>query len=454
MKKIILCALCSTVALALVGCSGNSTSSAVKDLNRQLEHVESSISTISKQDLSSLNFSTNNNTPAYYGVGYNNYSIKQNNLQNSNSNMLLSARSKVSNDIKIQSQISNDINKRIENIQASLKNNKTKYSKNQIKAIKSLSGQLGNYASKLNDSKNETKTALKIINYSQNVNHMSIDQLNAGYNSISNTLETRKAYYYNILNTLSQIENIVSSCDDCNNEYSNDEGNTQEQTENNNDNTSPRRNINIPDNFNANKNLNNTTNQLPPRVIDNTNNYYNQYPYYNNAYGYYNGYYGNGYGMNGYGINGYYNGMNPSRNTDTYRPYRINIDTYRITPNNNAIQNNRIYGDETRLVSLNDEIPEKTQEFEDAKLQTKPNAKKLVDQNKEMTHLKKLPIKKQLPANNHAEKQEDGVDPIDQITHEDETPKKVRLNENSEEENYTKPIKSNHHIFYITYAQL
>ena len=63
MKKIILCSICSLVALTMVGCSGSSTDSAIKDLNNQLSRVENSITEINKQDLSALQLST------YYSNG-------------------------------------------------------------------------------------------------------------------------------------------------------------------------------------------------------------------------------------------------------------------------------------------------------------------------------------------------------------------------------------------------
>lgn len=458
MKKIILCSICSLVALTMVGCSGSSTDSAIKDLNNQLSRVENSITEINKQDLSALQLST------YYSNGctnnFNNgcYISQRNNTLSPNSQFLLNAKSKVANDLNLQNNLTDLINDNIDNIQNIIKNNKTKYNKNQVKAIKSLVGQLSSTISKVNVSKDEVNAGLKTIRYNQNVNHTSLDQLNAGYNSVSNVLETRKAYFYNILNTLSQIQAIIgnnASCDNCDNTQNQTIPETQQDNQQNSN--TPKRNINIPDDFNANKQ---NVNNLPPRIIDNTNGNFANNPYYN-SYNF-NGYYGNNYGYNGYGMygNGFYRNtmINPSRNTDTYRPFRINIDTYRINPNSGL--NNGVYGgnmvapasitneDETiNTIETQDKNPDirkkKVVEFENT-MESKPDNKKLIEQNKNMNNLKKIIKIKNSQTYSVDDK---NVNPIDKITHdEDETPKKVRLNERSENNSYSKPIKTSHHM--------
>ncbi len=462
MKKLVLCSICSLVALTMVGCSGSSTDSAIKDLNKQLSRVETSITEINKQDLSSLQLNT------FYSNGFSNnlnneyYGIQRNNTIPMTSKSLMYAKSKVANDLNLQNSLSNLINNNIDSIQASIKNNKTKYNKNQIKALNSLVGQLSSTISKVNVSKDEVNSGLKTIKYNQNVNHTSLDQLNAGYNSVSNVLETRKAYFYNILNTLSQIQGIVGNnenCDNCDNSQNQTTPNTQTQNneENQENQNNARRNINIPDNFNANNQT--STETLPPRIIDNTNGNFANNPYY--RYNYNNGYYGNNYAYNGYGMYGYGNTMiNPSRNTDTYRPFRVNIDTYRFNPNNKIY--NGFYGgnmvapvskinEEEIPTQQSAEVQEKKDEIRkkksvefDKSLQSKPDAKKLMDQNKNMNNIRKL-LKK--AEGNSFSVNDKEVNPIDKITYDnEEAPKKVRLNETSEKTSFSKPIKTNHHM--------
>lgn len=456
MKKLVLCSICSLVALTMVGCSNSSTDSAIKDLNRQLSRVENSITEINKQDLSSLQLST------FYSNGYSNdinngfYGVQRNNTMSTTSQSLMNAKSKVANDLNLQNSLTNLINNNIDSIQASLKNNKTKYNKNQVKALKSLVGQLSSTISKVNVSKDEVNSGLQTIKYNQNANHTSIDQLNAGYNSVSNVLETRKAYFYNILNTLSQIQGIVGGNSTCDN-YDNTQNQTTPTTQTQDNEDSHRRNINIPDNFNANNQT--PVNTLPPRVIDSTNGNFVNNPYYN-AYNY-NGFYGNNYAYGMYG-NGFYGNtmINPSRNTDTYRPFRVNIDTYRFKPNNNGV-NNGVYGGNmvapTSVVNEEQTPTQQAKDIQDKKdeirkkrsvefgtsLQAKPDAKKLMDQNKNMNNIRKILKKNE---SNTFSADDKNVNPIDKITYGEE-PKKVRLNETSEETSFTKPIKTSHHMF-------
>lgn len=286
MKKIVIYSMLSAIAITLVGCSGASSANSIKELNAQLNRVESSIECINQQDLTALC----RNSGLSYQDTYQQTPIYTNSLN------LLNLQNKVSNDIVLQDKLGQQIGNQIDQIQETLKSN-TKYNSNQVKAINNFTSQLSNYATKLKNSKDEVKEGLRIINYNQNINHMSLDQLNSGYNSISNVLETRKAYFFNLANTLTQLEGVL-----------NNQLITQDNTENENKTSNlSNNNINIP----------NQVDQTPIRPIPRT--VENNYPYFQYGYG------NNGYGFYPYGRNAF----NPNRNTDTYRPNYVNIDTYR-----------------------------------------------------------------------------------------------------------------------------
>lgn len=431
MKKIIIYSMLSVVALALVGCGGNGSDAAIKDLNSQLDRAQSAIEVVSKQDLSGLVRSDYSSTyqpkPIYTST------INLLNLQN-----------KVSNDVTAQNQLSGQLQGKIADIKAMLKNNKTKYSTNQVKTIKALTEQLSGTATKLKNSKDDVKSGLELISRHQNVNHMSIDGLGSGYNSVSNALELRKAYLFNLANTLSQVEGILNDQQLGMQDYSN----SQTQSGGNggtNSNVSTqeeqRKNINIPEpvsnsgqdsqdggqdgqrsqngqsdgqnNGQSNKNID-TMPQFYPYAHRIAPYGYNGYGYngygggYGGGYGY-NGFYGNnfGYGGYGYGPYGYRGGLNPGRNTDTYRPNYINIDTYRWSkrgtiPNGEyqvqvistqpfeVIEDEELEQDE--LGKENEEQnglqQEQKAEFESLDIREKSSAQKLVDQNKEIMKTK------------------------------------------------------------------
>ncbi len=376
MKKLLICSICSLSALVLVGCSGSGSSATVKDLNNQLDRASSSINLLKEQDLSSIANSTIVKNSTQDGSDFNNNFTYL-------SYSLYNLQGKVSNDITIQKNLAEQISNKISKIQACLKNNKTKYKKNQSKALKQLTSQVSMYASKIKNSKNDINEGMKLINYNRKVTHMSLDGIGTGYNSVSNALEMRKAYYYNLLNTLSQIESIVCNGQDTeietpteNNDEelispqsANEEQNISRISEQTEDSEKPeakpekkfprkRRNLNIPDNFNEKPENTN----VQPQVIDNTAEYYNNPNVMNNPY--YNGYNGGGY---------YYQNMtNPGRNTDTYRPWKVNIDTYRINPNGNGLYNNAYYRNGYNNANVpNTVVPASTQ---DDDLEVKENA--------------------------------------------------------------------------------
>lgn len=433
MKKLFIYTICGLATLTMTGCGGSGSKATIKDLNNQLTRIETSISIVNKQDLSSVSQKNIVSNNSYNGVYSNTYQNQTNKTENYNFTNL---QNKVSNDIYTQSELTNQISNRVDNLQNILKNNKTRYNRNQVKALSSLTNELSNYATLIKNSKEQVSESLDTINYNRNINHVSLDRLSAGYNSLSNTLESRKAYYYNILNTLSQVENIICG-ENCN--YTNFQENSSTQkplidtakntntinnnnTETTNEKTA-KRNINIPDNFKEKAQTNQSVPQYPnynPNMYNNS--YYNN-QYYNNGYGYNNGYYNGNYYQRGI--------TNPTRNTDTYRPNRINIDSYKLAPNNsgNIIYRNGHYNNSNNLIpaSYDNEIKE------GLNIDTN-GSKKLLEQNKEM---QKPEIKRNKSRETALDGKDEKIDNVENATD---------LNTIKPTKTYTKPVKTATHI--------
>ena len=386
MKKIVLASVGVILALGMTGCSSNSASQSVKNLNEQLDRVNNAVVFSVSDDASEIANTTSSTT--------------------SNLNYL---RNKAYNDLLEERYLKDEIL----SLSSYLKSNQsTKYklAKSDINALKSLADDLNKYSTCLNDSKSTVKSCVKKI---KNQSRTDSEHVSSSYQVLSNIMNERKAYLNNLLNTMNEIagilyrNDVISSQDNSQNNAVNFEQNglnssnyqTQDynsfnnqyylpnhfarqpqgfdyhvnkqrpvknsESENNQTSSNPKgltKNIdtynaqnlsdNIEDNNNADNNniasVNNSKNDnFENNIIDNNNinrPINNGYPH---KYNQHEGYYGNPYYNNPYynGYNNYYNpnfsynrhGFNPGRNTDTYYPLNRNIDTYRVNPNQYAL---------------------------------------------------------------------------------------------------------------------
>ena len=377
MKKIILASVGVILALGLTGCSSNSASQSVKNLNAQLDRVDNAVVSSVSDDTSEISNSSTSSTT-------------------SNLNYL---RNKAYNDMLEERYLKDEILS-LSSYLKSNQNTKYKLAKSDTNALKSLTSDLSKYSTYLNDSKSTVKTYVKKI---KNQSRTDVEHVSSSYQALSNIMNERKAYLNNLLNTMNEIADIlcsndvISSQDNEQNDTNNIEQNelnsrnyqTQDYNSYNNQyytpnhfarqpqgidyNVNRQRTVNNSENKNQTENkrkgftknidtynsqnvgeensnnnndtnINNSTNDNIKNNNINSNQtnrpINNGYPYqYNNNGNYYgNPYYNNPYN-NGY--NNYYNpnfryirrGFNPGRNTDTYYPLNRNIDTYRMNPN-------------------------------------------------------------------------------------------------------------------------
>lgn len=397
MKKIILASVGVILALGMTGCSSNSASQSVKNLNAQLDRVDNAVVSSVSDDTSEI--SNSNNTASTDNLNY--------------------LRNKAYNDMLEERYLKDEILS-LSSFLKSNQNTKYKLAKSDINALKSLTSDLSKYSTYLNDSKSTVKTYVKKI---KNQSRTDAEHVSSSYQALSNVMNERKAYLNNLLDTMNEIadilcsKDVISSQDSEQNDTNNIEQNelnsnnyqTQDYNSYNNQYYTPNRYTNQPqgidyninrqrpvrnsesednqtknnrkgltknidtyntqnvndDNSNNNSDTsvnNSTTNNTENNNNLNRNNQINRpinngYPYqYNN----YDSYYGNPYYNNPYynGYNNYYNpnfrynrrGFNPNRNTDTYYPLNRNIDTYRMNPNQYALN----------TTSLNEENAETT----------------------------------------------------------------------------------------------
>ena len=329
MKKIILSTICGAICLTLVGCSSSSDGQALKDLNVQLDRMENTVNSI--------------NTSAVYEVTPSSYLYtRENDSEDLKGSRFTTLLFNSQNALTEHEQLKAQIAQSCATLKATLKD-KYKLSKNQVKALKKLTEIVSGYSADIKNTDSGIKNSTNLINQNKYFDKFNVDNLNLGYTTLNNQMQSRIALFSNVLNTLEQIENTLS-CSRIESEQNSNNTNklnnqTQEQTS--------IQSLNQENNSTNKKNIDTYLAPTNPNVYyQNTNqtngNYYNRNCnnscYQNGYYGYNNGiypYYNNGY-MNG----GFYNnGFNTGRNTDTYLPRMRNIDTYRpiVPPVNNGI---------------------------------------------------------------------------------------------------------------------
>lgn len=334
-------AICLLSSMLLFGCAKNQDAT-ITNLANQLDLLNNTVTSVSKtaNEIPPLSSLTKQQTINYSGVYQSANEIK--NLQTNYKTAILAKNG------LIKSKIAND---------------KLELSNQNIKALTDLTNSLSKDTKRLNETKSEFKTSLNDMKKVIDSSNFSTSQVSAKINRLSNCMDTQNCYYKNLLSTLNSIESILE-IEDNSFDYS-------LLSQQNNYDSHPVRNNTKPDleellysfllqqniqNLNKENNKNSTENKDKENYCEEceetpqTNFYpqsyigYNRLNYgYNNAfnnryypfntytpYNYSNNMYGySPYAYYGYGINR----INPTRNTDSYRPWVVNIDTYRLPAN-------------------------------------------------------------------------------------------------------------------------
>ena len=305
MKKIILSVFCFLVCLIMVGCSSNSDTQALKNLNSQLDRVTEIVSSTSTSEVSEVSPSF---SQSYTNTTYQLPRLRENAYQN-----------------MIQEE---ELRQNVLSLSAYLKGNQTKQyklGKNKANALNDLSSNLSKYASYLNSTKENIKNSVYKIKKSTRIQSLDIEQAKAAYIELGNNMNERLSYLSNLYNTLSEISYML---DNSLSENKNTQNKTTEDTSIlNYNNYSNDQNISAITNNENNKSSNIDT--FNNTAIKNNNSQYLQNQYLNN---------------NNYNDYNYWhrrnNNFNPNRNTDTFYPKYRNIDTFRYNPNRNDYYNN------------------------------------------------------------------------------------------------------------------
>ena len=298
MKKLVLSTICGVVCLTLVGCS-SSQPQALTDLSTQLERMQNTVSSISSSEVYDV-------TPMSY-----NYLSSSNNLDVAGRTSTLMQNSQ--NTLATHENLRSQINASCATLKATL-GQKYNLSKNQKKAIKTLTSALNRYSTEISNKSGDIKNATQIIKKYKSYDNINADQLNVGYTALNNAMQERIALFSNVLNTIEQVESVLNNS-------------RQEDTTSQINQTKKVKNI---DTYNPAGTTEPQTVEYQTPTNQNVN-YQHNYNYTGT-----NGYWNNGYWNNGY----YRNSLNPGRNTDTYLPRYRNIDTYRPVrpvPNQNLV---------------------------------------------------------------------------------------------------------------------
>lgn len=315
--------MATTLCLTLAACGTTSNNAALTSLGNQLDETANTISNIQTVNPTDLNISksTLDNIATKNGAVYNNALQAQ------------------------QSLLSEEYYKTdILNKTAKIKNNLSqdlKLSKAQTSAVKDLTGSLMKYTNSVAYSQSEMSSSIKsIVSMKKNVDK-NMEKINAKLNRLACNSNARSSFYENILNTLNQLDNCLTSnyVEPQNNQDIKENENQQtQQTKTTTENkkglkknidsyiTYPERDYTNPTNSNENncnycengtQNLQNTNPSNCPNNSTNCNENY---------------------------ATNRYNRFNNTRNTDTYGPTIRNIDTYGGYGIENGINNGYAYG--------------------------------------------------------------------------------------------------------------
>ncbi len=294
MKKILLGVTATALSLTLAACGTSANDAAVKSLSNQLDETSNTISdfkivnpsdiSMTKETLSTLATSDNSI--------YDNLINTQQSLLN-------------------EEYYKTDILSRTANIKNCLSKD-IKLSKAQISAVKDLTNNLSKYTNSISYTKSELNSAVKSVSTMKKNASKNADKISAKLSRIVCNSNARSAYYENILNTLSQLENFLC-CEDCNNDTSEETTQQPSTTENEQSQPATLQSKNIENETNPQNSTKSSENQSTQKGLPiNIDTYapmnrnldaYNMTRTghgYNGAYGYG---YGNNYGNNYYGYN-------------------------------------------------------------------------------------------------------------------------------------------------------
>ena len=403
MKKIIISSVCMIMALTMTGCASNNETQALENVNAQVNKVYSVVNSTGMNETSEVSpagtyndNTANNQLSSLRGRSYQNM-IEEDYLRQEALELCNCLKDASANKYKLGKQnvaalksLTVDLDK-----YATLLEETKPEVKDQVKAIKkhtqfkSLDMQQATSSyNSLNNVMTERRAYLdNLINTMNEIeNILQNSQVEDGSNPKNITRNSNITDTNQINNSDNSIdgENVItddnSTNQDVNQENTNyshrrfhrhnrwrnrkeqaqyyrPENQTQEQTTNTTENTKTKQRFkkNI-DTYNNQINNDEVTNiEQPQNIVGNNNTNYINRPQprvygngrRNNMQGYNQyGQYGNGYGYNNWQYDGmpYRNQVtNPGRNTDTFYPYRRNIDTYRYNPNYNGYYHQNQY---------------------------------------------------------------------------------------------------------------
>jgi len=351
-KKILITGLALSSCFLLASCGTSNEDAAIKSLANQIDKLNNVVANASTIDSNYINLD-----------GFNN---------GEDMGAIKNVYQKTTTSINNQNSYKDKVLSKTATIKKILSSKDLKVGNKNLKALRELSSTLSKYTTKLANTNNDYKKTAKSISKLKNNNQTTNSMLGAKLSRLSSCADSRSCYYNNILNTLTQIQNLLNSGASVQNNILNNDY------------------LNNYDFSNRTSIYDNSGNQIQGSYCENGV-CYDQYGnvlngvyfdsngncvsgncapnngYYNNSYNVnqisnnnpniYNNRYGNGNYNNGY-ANRRYNGFNPDRNTDTYAPNVKNIDTYR----NNGVNNGFNYNVSETQDVVNDNIENQAEE--------------------------------------------------------------------------------------------
>lgn len=284
MKKTLLFLFITLSAFSMFGC-GKNDNKALLNFNKHLENTEAIIRNTSSSEIYEISPATN-----YETVDLSN--PIQFYRANSYENMMREE----------------NVRQQILSVSAYIKNipsEKIKLSKNKKDILKQLNKNLEKYSTLLNNTKEDIRLSVNTIKRNLVIGKINVQNAERAYIMLNNSMNERYTYLCNIYDNLQFAKELINEDLSLENSTSNEE--IQESADSN----TTKKNIDSFGNSNTNINEQEATQDenLQYNNLRNRN--------FNNKYGY--RYYG-------------YNRFNPNRNTDTFYPYKRNIDTYRFNP--------------------------------------------------------------------------------------------------------------------------
>lgn len=313
MKKIItIGSLCLISSALLTGCATNQDAATTNLLN-QIDLLNNTVDSVSRsqQEIPSISSLTKQQAISYSGIFQSTKDILQN--HNGYKTTILTKTALIKNKIATG----------------------LKLNKQSAKALSDLTSTLAKDTKKLNETKADFKGNINEVKKIVTNDKATTSQISAKINKLSNCMDLQECFYKNLINTLNNIEKILEINDDSFDYSKINDLNYQEnyknvKTDNSNDYKELFYQYLLSQQ--TNKDCENCDSKKDETKEENI--YINQTPpYYGNA----NQPFYNGYGNNG--LYGYYYGYgygpmtNPTRNTDSFRPWAYNIDTYKLPAN-------------------------------------------------------------------------------------------------------------------------